>query len=81
MYDYDLNAKSGAAIIRFPKRENLFAVYDSGDSMLLLTRRFRHTDFFSTNTRYLFSINTIKGGIPLSILIRKQARKKGFNAG
>lgn len=61
LYDYDLDAKSGTAIIRFPKRENLFAVYDGGDSILLLTRRFRHTGFFSTNIRYLFSINTIKG--------------------
>ena len=59
--DYDLDAKAGKSILRFPKRENLFAIYDSGDDLLLLTRRFRHTDVLSLYFQYLFSVETIKG--------------------
>lgn len=59
--DYDLDAKAGEQLVRFPKRENLFAIYDSGDDLLLLTRRFRHTDILSLYFEYLFSVETIKG--------------------
>jgi hypothetical protein len=59
--DYDLDAQTGKPILRFPKRENLFAIYDSEDDLLLLTRRFRHTDVLSLYFQYLFSVETIKG--------------------
>ncbi|MEA4939865.1 MAG: hypothetical protein VB091_09795, partial [Christensenella sp.] len=59
--DYDLDANAGEQLVRFPKRENLFAIYDSGDDLLLLTRRFRHTDILSLYFEYLFSVETIKG--------------------
>jgi len=61
LYDYDLNAKAGNAMIRFPKREHLFAVYDSGDDLLLLTRRFRHTDLLSSAMQSLFHFEAIRG--------------------
>jgi hypothetical protein len=59
--DYDLDAQTGKPILRLQKRENLFAIYDSGDDLLLLTRRFRHTDILSLYFQYLFSVETIKG--------------------
>ncbi|MCE5189865.1 MAG: hypothetical protein LLF75_11900 [Eubacteriales bacterium] len=59
--DYDLDAKAGEQFIRFPKRENLFAIYDSGNDLLLLTRRFRRFDLLSISIRGLFSVESIKG--------------------
>ena len=58
---YDLNTHKANDLLTFPSTESIYASYDEGNDILLLTRTLRKSGLISSGLRALFNIPVVKG--------------------
>jgi hypothetical protein len=58
---YDLNTHKANDLLTFPSTESIYASYDEGNDILLLTRTLRKSGLINDGLRALFNIPVVKG--------------------
>jgi len=61
LYEYDMKTDMSRELYAFPKTESIYATYDTGSDIFLLTKRFRKEDWIWRMFRELFQIPNQKG--------------------
>lgn len=61
LYEYDLKTETSREIYAFPKTESIYATYDDGSDIFLLTKTFRREGWIRNKYRELFQIPDQKG--------------------
>ena len=61
LYEYDLKTETSREICAFPKTESIYATYDNGSDIFLLTKTFRREGWIRNQFRELFQIPDQKG--------------------
>ena len=56
LYEYDLKTETSREIYAFPKTESIYATYDNGSDIFLLTKTFRREGWIRNQFRELFHI-------------------------
>jgi len=58
---YDMASERGSVLAEFPTTESIYATYDTGGDVLLLTRGFRKSGWLREGFRSVFGIDELKG--------------------
>ena len=61
LYEYDMRTDTSREVYAFPKIESIYAAYDDGTDILLLTKTFRKEGWIRNRFRKLFQIPKQKG--------------------
>ena len=58
---YDMSSERGSVLAEFPTTESIYATYDTGGDVLLLTREFRKSGWLREGFRSVFGTDELKG--------------------
>jgi hypothetical protein len=61
LYEYDLKTETSKEVCTFPKTESIYATYDNGSDIFLLTKTFRREGWIRNKFRELFQIPDQRG--------------------
>jgi hypothetical protein len=61
LYEYNLKTETNREVYTFPKTESIYATYDTGSDVFLMTKTFRREGWISNKFRELFQIPDQKG--------------------